>query len=506
MDAEIPQPEFFVARDRARRFTRYLREALQERRLNYRGADVGLTALVDEAEEALSAVVEDARQTIADILDRRIRDRERGYMELPLVTLSEGLIDRVDLARRLDRALTAGGVPQKEARAAVISLLDDAVLRLDAYCGAYDEKRPLGPRRAADLAHLLIAVERHAAWERMLSDASTAGGAPYDKPPPSIRSDPNGLEDLLRAARAVVGGVPGPWSVELAGPGRPLTLSIGERRSGDAAVPTPERLARAAEVLAFLHPVAVECLGTLSAGAAGLLSPDAEAPEADVHRVRLRLADEAAGSLELTVAAAAGPAACLPADAERAVRALLESPPLQDEGPPPPERLIALLGLMRALDGALVERVLGNVRKQACRVAASRLPREDTRKAPLQRAMMAALEAQFAAFPAHRAEDVAVAAAEGKLVARHVAPAEAAVLLTLFGRSWQVAGRTLERSIALEPLSDADVIAIINDLGEIAATRRDLEAGRAVEGARITRLEQGTIAVLGRLGRVADGA
>ena len=42
----------------------------------------------------------------------------------------------------------------------------------------------------------------------------------------------------------------------------------------------------------------------------------------------MRLADEATGNLELSVAAAAGPGAQLAPDAERAVRALLESPPL----------------------------------------------------------------------------------------------------------------------------------------------------------------------------------
>ncbi len=44
MDTDAPAPELFVARDRARRFARYIREALQERRLFYRGAEVGMTS------------------------------------------------------------------------------------------------------------------------------------------------------------------------------------------------------------------------------------------------------------------------------------------------------------------------------------------------------------------------------------------------------------------------------------------------------------------------------
>ena len=130
MDTEAPAPELFVARDRARRFARYIREALQERRLYYRGAEVGMASLVDEAGEALEAVLEDLKQTIADILATRIRDRERGYMEMPLVVMAEGLLDRVDLARRMDRAREQGGVPRREAGVAVIALLDDALQRV----------------------------------------------------------------------------------------------------------------------------------------------------------------------------------------------------------------------------------------------------------------------------------------------------------------------------------------------------------------------------------------
>ena len=202
---------------------------------------------------------------------------------------------------------------------------------------------------------------------------------------------------------------------------------------------------------------------------------------------------------------AAGDDARLAPDAERAVRALLDAPPLSDAGPPPPARLIALLGLMRALDQALVGGVLGNVRSNALRVAASRLPREDTRKAPIRRSTLGELEARFEGFPTHRVEEVAVAAGDGKLAARHVAPASAAVMLALFGRSWETAGRRIDRSIAIEPLSDEDVEALVVDLAEIAATRKDLEAGRIVEAARITRLERASIAALGRLGRIPAG-
>ena len=172
MDADAPAPELFVARDRARRFARYIREALQERRLHYRGAEVGMASLVDEAEAALVAVTEDLRTTIDDLLAQRIRDRERGYMEMPLVVVSEGLLERVELARRMDRARSQGDLPKREAGAAVLALLDEALLRIDAYCGAYDEKRPLGMARGTDLAHALGQVERCAHWRRTSARAS----------------------------------------------------------------------------------------------------------------------------------------------------------------------------------------------------------------------------------------------------------------------------------------------------------------------------------------------
>ena len=142
------------------------------------------------------------------------------------------------------------------------------------------------------------------------------------------------------------------------------------------------------------------------------------------------------------------------------------------------------------------------MRKNACRVASSRLPRSDTRKAPLKPTLMAQLEATFQGLPTHRIEAVSDAAAAGKLVARFAVAADVAVLLALFGRSWSAGGHAVERSIAVEPLSDTDIEALVGDLIEIAAVRRDLEAGRMVEAVRVTRLEQGSIAVLGRLGRL----
>ncbi len=487
VDADAPQPELFVARDRARRFARYIRGALQERRLHYRGADVGMETVSSEADEALGAVIEDIRQTVDDVLAGRIRDRERGFMEVPLVTASEAVAERVDVARHLDRTQARSGASAKAARKFVLHLLDDALLRLDAYCGQYDDKRPVGPLRTTDVAHILDQVEAAAHLKTQRADRDAVSS--YDRPPPPIRSDPNALDDVIRAARRAAPGASGGWRVEPAGPGRPLTLSLGQASEDAEEVPLPEDLARAVEVLAFLHPIAVSCHG--HAVQPGLLSAEDAESRQRIDAVTVELADEAAGRVELTVGAAAGDEAKLPPDAEAAVRALMQSPPLPEAGPPPPQRLVALMGLLRSLDGLLERAVLPRARTNACRVAASRLPREATRKAPLRRPFVAQLEARFEEFPMHRVEALAGDVGAGKLAKRNANPADAAVLLALFGPA-----------MGLAPLDDAEVEAAAADLGLIAAVRRDLERGGMVEPARITRLEQASIAVLGRLGRV----
>ena len=499
---DLPPPELFVARDRARRFARYIREALQERKLHYRGAEVGMASLVDEADAALAAVLEDAHKTIDDLLHERVRDRERGYMELPLVVVTEGLVERVDLARRMDRARTAGSVADREARGAVLTLLDDVLQRIDAYCGTYDEKRPLGLPRRTDLAHLLEKLEQHAAWEHTLVQRAAPRGPAFDRTPADVQSDPAGLEDLLRALRAALPDTPGPWHVEAAGPDRPLALSLGTASADAQDVPPPDRVARARDVLAFVHAVEVTCHGRAATASGGLLTPEAAAG-VRLEAVRVTLPDEAAVHMERSVTDAAGEGGALDPEHEKAVRALLEAPPLPAAGPPPPARLVALMGVLRALDQVLLDRLLPRAQTGQVRVAASRLPRESTRKAPLVRSVTAQLETAFRGFPTHRAGDVATAAADGKLAARHMTAADTAVLLVLLGRRWNAGGRPIERAVDLPPLTDEEVEAVVQDLFTIAAIRRDLEAGRAVEAARMTRLEQALVGVLGRLGRVA---
>nr|MDJ0521563.1 hypothetical protein [Planctomycetota bacterium] len=275
--------------------------------------------------------------------------------------------------------------------------------------------------------------------------------------------------------------------------------------AGDDAVEVPptERMARALEVLGFVQRVEVLCLGRMPESAGGLLSPDPESEEPTYDSITVELADEAAGRVDLSLAAAAGREAVLAPDDERAVRALLQAPPLSEMGPPPPARLVALMGVLKALDGALAERVLPLAQSNATRVAGSRLPRENTRKAPLVRSVTAQMEGRFAGFPTHRVEEVAGAATDGKLVARFANAADTAVLLALFGRRWNAGGRDVERVVDLGPLTDEEIEELVRELSSIAVIRKQLESGKSMEPARITRLEQALVAVLGRLGRVS---
>src|SRR5207248_2687034 len=133
---------FFVAKERARRVAFRLREIAKERRLAYAGARAGMTSFAD-ATAALEAVGSDIRATIDDVLAGRLRDRERGETEVPLVVAFEGVLERVARAGEAEsgRRVARGSTALAEAR--VLALLESACARLDAFSAVYDEKRVL---------------------------------------------------------------------------------------------------------------------------------------------------------------------------------------------------------------------------------------------------------------------------------------------------------------------------------------------------------------------------
>lgn len=507
------KPELFVARDRARRFHRRISDARSERRLSYKGASVGMETLVDRADRNLKSVVEDIGQTVEDIEAGRIRDRERGYMEMPLVVMAEGVADRVERARELERRRKSRKVGDAEAQMAVIALLDDTLSRIDAYCAAYDDKQPVGPPALTDLGRLLDRVERDRGFLHPPRLGETAP-PPYDRAPPMVRTDAHVLEDLLRAARAATPGA-SQWRVVAAKPGQPLELALGDGE-GCVATEPPERLRHAIAVLSHLQPLEVRCLARTPApveddvatGAdAGLLSEPESVPEADplelpLDAVQVMLADDAAGRLETVLFGCAGPDARLVPSAEKAVRALLDAPPLTDgAAAPPPQRSIAWMGLLKAVDEEVARTLLPRAKTPASRVQASQLPREATRKAPPRRDLLTAIEQAFEDFPTQRVGDVARQVADRKLGAKLPA-LDAAALLAVVGRTWRFGGQDRRRAMNLDPLDNAEVEALMQDLADHASVRKGLETGQAVDEVGFTRFERASIAILGRLGRL----
>lgn len=502
---DVPfQPELFVARDRARAFTRWIREALSERRLGYQGDRVGMETLVDRADEKLTRTLAGIADTQAALDAGRIRDRERGYMEVPLLVAAHTVALCVSAARRIERARSLGQTAGRDAERGVLDLLEQALARLDRFCAAYDEKQPVGPKQLASLERILTQIETAHRLEHPLPGGSETV-LPFDRTPPRLRSDPSVLDDLLRAVRAELGGRATRWSVEPATPEAPLRLAIGEAGNAEVPLEVPPAVARAAAVLAHLHRVDVHAFGSPGAPAeeGGLLTGETEPAPDTYARFEIALADEAARGLDAVLAAVAGPEAALTPDAESAVRALLDAPPVPDEGLPSPLRMVALLGVLRALDAAIVRTLLPRAKTPHCRVAASQVPREKTRKAPVRRDLLLVLEDTFLDFPSHRVDPVATLAADGKLGNKQGTAADAAVLLAVLGRSWRFAGQDIRAAMDLAPLEAGDVEELIGLLGEIAPIRKDLEAGAAVDAVRLTTLERACIGVLGRIGRLA---
>ena len=224
--------------------------------------------------------------------------------------------------------------------------------------------------------------------------------------------------------------------------------------------------------------------------------------EPTVTQVVLRLPDPAAGGTALAAVAGAGGDARLSPEAERAVRALLAAPPMPASGVAPPVRTVALLGLLKTFDAELVRALLPRLADGALREAARHVPREDSRKAPVRRDVVTALEAALPGFPTGRLEDVLADVAAGKAGRKRCVPADVAVLLMLFGRTFVVGGFKAERALRVDPWNETDVLAAAKDLLEVADVRRDLEGGRGADAAALTRLERATVALLGRLGRL----
>lgn len=497
--------EFFVARDRARRYARRIGDAFRERRLAYKGSDVGMATLVDQADKDLASVEQDAAATEAGVLSGTLRDRERGYMEIPLLSMTDGLLWRIGLARQLERARTVGDVTEEVARKGVLTLLEDALRRIDRYCSLYDDKRPIGLESLVDMVRLLTGIEGDALFARHLAGAGASQGRPYDAPPPPLRSEPDVLEDLLRALRATLPpSTPGPWRISAGEREGALVLSLG-RCEGEPIDVMPTPVERAATILSVMHPVSIRFFGSQQSTpeGGGLLSTPATSITEGIDGFEVRLADRDADDLDRLLNEAAGPAARLTVPAEKAVRTLLEASPLTPAGLPP-QRIVALMGVMKTFDEALLRTVLPRANDSRVRFRAGQVPRDKTRKAPVRKDYKEAVERMFSDFPVHRLDEVAEQTEAGKLARKHANAADVACLLVTTAHRWRFGGEDIKPVLPLQPLTHDDVEAMIHDLVRIHQVRGPLEAGKEVAGDDIAAFERALIAMLGRLGRLAD--
>lgn len=493
------RPESFLTKDRAKRFAFRLDAIAKERSAHYGGARIGMTSFV-EAVPAILEVEADLAATIDLVLRGRLRDRERGETEIPLVVVLEGVRERVARARDLEERRRALRIPTEWAERRFLQLLADASRRLDAFARLYDDRRILPVPAAVDLTHVLLRVEEDAALARLPTVATeTPGlrGRPVDRIAPSLTSAADALEDLLRAARAEVPAAPPPWRVERASPTSPIGLAIGDTSGlapgtrgaagadGPAAAdtfapePTEERTSRARAVLRFAHDVSVERVR------------DAEG---EVVGLRVTLADRVA---EAVGARVREDVALAPA-VDGAVRAYLAAAAKSDD-PTAPSRLVGVMGVVRAVETELARVLAPALASSAARVAAQRIPRESSRKAPIRREVVTVLSDAIAGFPGHRVSEVLDAIVEGKPGRDAVKPPDAAVVLAFLGRRWAKASGFGERVLPLGGLTDDDVTTMIVDVVELAAIRAALDKGRDPGPAWDARFEAAAFRLLGRL-------
>ncbi len=469
------RPELFVARDRARRLGWRLGKVLQERRLAWRGEAIGLATLKDEADLEILAIAADARESAAQVLEGRLRDRERGWAEIPFVVAAETTALHLEAAAALESDRRAGRAAEADARRRVLAGMEAALQRLEAFQAAYDEKRVLSEARPVDLG-------------RLLAQAAEPRGRPFDRVPPPVATDPHGLLDLLLAARTALPEA-GPWRVAVERGGRLVRLRIGVEE-GTREGETPPAVDRAARVLAWLHP----------ARATARARPRPLGGD-EVVGLEIEIEDPSGSDPRAAVAALVGGEGTLPPEAEPAVRALLRAPAVHEDGRLPPERAVALLGVLRALEELLGSRVLPRLGTAAVRHAARALPREATRKAPLRARLVEGLADEVPGLPFGSAGDLARDLAAGKRLPR-LGPAEVAVLLALFARTWSIAGARGEAPLPRGTLEDADVEALVADLATVARLEPGLASGQAIPAAEVTRLECAAVGAIGRLARM----
>ena len=493
--ADAAAREDFVARDRAKRFVFRISTLRRERATAYAGSRAGMASFV-EGGAALAAILDDVVATVAAVVAGRLRDRERGETEIPLAVALEGVAERLRRALALEEARRASRVPVEWAEKRVLSLLDDACARLESFAAVYDAKRIVPEASPADVARCLKRVEEDAALDRApalgLSAPGLLGPA-ADRPPPRLLTGADALEDCLRAARAEVPRATPPWRVAPPAADALLVLSLGAAGPGTPPPPrsgldlAPDdaaaRTDRAAQVLRFLHAVEVVRVGDDAGGTVG---------------VSLRLEDRAAKAVGERLAAGAP----LSPAADTVARAYV----LASRGggaPTDPSLLVAVLGVFRGVDAEAERLFLPALSSASSRIAAQRVPREVSRKAPVKRGVVDALSSALPGFPAHRVSDVVEVLSSGKVIPPVLVNLpDLAVVLALLGRHWPAAGGFGDRVLPVGPWTDDDVLASIRDAVDLSSIRSSLEKGADPGPGWTDLFEKSAFGLLSRLSRL----
>jgi hypothetical protein len=490
-EAPPARPEEFLTKDRAKRFVYRLEQLARERSSFYAAARIGMTSFA-EAVPTMLAIEDDMAETIDAVLESRLRDRERGETEIPFVVALEGVLERVRRAREVETRRRDGTATAEPAQKRVLALLADAVRRLNAFAEVYDAERFLPLPASTDVGRVVERVEADAALDAVPGGFPAAPGPPpsaLDRRVPRIVTCSDALEDLLRAARSEVGHAPPPWRARKDGPAAPLTLSIGDEATpGTASPSTPAaplgslaRTERAREVLSMAHAATV---------------------------ARIVRADDSVGGVAVTVADSTGtavarkvaPEVALPAEDDAAVRAYLLAAAASSDLTAP-ARMVATMGLMKAVERALA-RTLGPVlASTAATVVLRAVPREGTRKAPVRREVTAALADAVPGLPVQRASDLLEEVAAGKTTAAIYRTGDAATLLAVLGRSWPGPRPFGERVIGAGSWTDDDAVAAARDALAVARIRSTLEKGGDPGAHWPAALESAAIGLFTRLAR-----
>jgi len=218
---------------------------------------------------ALLEVEADLRQTIGATLRGRLRDRERGETEIPLVVALEGALERVGRARVLEeRRARTGSTSRGRSEGSSPSSpthRDGWTRSCASTTSAASCRRP-----PPSISRTCCCAWRTTPVCDRLPDSPTeppAFGPPRRRMAPTLTSCADALEDLLRAVRAELPEASPPWRLERATrPRRSSSRSAsrrGARRGSRVALRSRPIRSRsgppgARSVLRFAHDATIE--------------------------------------------------------------------------------------------------------------------------------------------------------------------------------------------------------------------------------------------------------